>query len=144
MRMELIIWGVFVVQIWVSSHLSNVTNVVVIIIYAFRVTAGDTLYFALLAMSSPSSNILWVSISRHLYCQQHHPLSKGLTKILLIGICINLTTNPINPITKNPTATAREISKNSAISTCKRTPYLDGKSSTWGVITSFIWFRASV
>lgn len=30
-----------------------------------------------------------------------------------MGICINFTANPINPITKNPTATALEISKNS-------------------------------
>jgi hypothetical protein len=141
--MELIILGVFVVQ-FRCPHISNITNFAVIIINAFRVTGGDTLHFALFAMSSPSSIILRTSISRHLYCQQHHPLLEGLTKILLMGICINFTTNPINPITKNPTATAREISKNSAINTCKRTLDLDGKSRTLGDITSFIWFRASV
>jgi hypothetical protein len=35
------------------------------------------------------------------------------TRILLIGICTNLTANPMNPITRNPTATALEISRNS-------------------------------
>jgi len=35
------------------------------------------------------------------------------TSMLLIGICTNLTANPIKPITRNPIATAREISKNS-------------------------------
>lgn len=38
---------------------------------------------------------------------------EGHTSILLIGICTNLTKKPMNPITRNPTATAREISKNS-------------------------------
>src|SRR5277367_1791490 len=35
--------------------------------------------------------------------------------MLLIGILINLTANPMNPMTKNPIPTAREMSMNSIL-----------------------------
>jgi hypothetical protein len=51
-----------------------------------------------------------------------------------------LTANPINPITKNPTATALEISRNSRLTSS----HSENGIEEVQVGTSFTWFRASI